>query len=82
MQYVNTYDFLHEHCKGRQNNADCKAYEGAHPEPTTTIISPKNVWMDLSMGKIDGAQALMDGQYKVEGDMTLLMKMNKLFRRK
>ena len=64
------------------NNAECNAYNGSHPEPTTTIISPKNVWMDVSMGKIDGAQSLMKGLYKVEGDMSLLMKMNKLFKRK
>ena len=64
------------------NETECQAYEGAHEAPTTTIISPANVWMDVSMGKIDGAQAMMKGLYKVEGDMGVLMKMNKIFRRK
>ena len=64
------------------NEDECQAYEGPHKEPTTTIISPANVWMDVSMGKLDGAQSLMKGLYKVEGDMNILLKMNKIFRRK
>jgi putative sterol carrier protein len=57
----------------------CKAYEGEHPEPDLTIISPKQVWLDISSGKLNGTKAYMEGQYKTEGDMNLLMKFDQLF---
>ncbi len=57
----------------------CKAYKGSYPKPLTTIISPKDVWMKISNGELEGAQALMRGLYQVKGDMNLLMKMDEMF---
>lgn len=57
----------------------CKAYAGAHPEPTMTIFSPAQVWSDISDGTLDGQKALMDGLYRTEGDMGLLLKLDRLF---
>ncbi len=57
----------------------CKAYRGEYPEPTTTIICPKQLWMDISSGDVDGHSAFMKGEYRVEGDMTMLMKIDELF---
>jgi len=58
----------------------CTAFEGTHPEPSLTIISPADIWLKISMGEIDGAQGLIKGLYKVDGDMALLMKMQSMFK--
>lgn len=57
----------------------CKACEGEHPKPDLTVITPKQVWLDISSAKLDGTKAFMEGQYKTEGDMGLLMKFDQLF---
>ncbi|HIP97427.1 MAG TPA: hypothetical protein EYH32_09475 [Anaerolineae bacterium] len=57
----------------------CAAFEGVHPEPTLTIHTPSEVWLAISRGELDGAQAMMSGQYTVEGDLGLLMRFNRLF---
>lgn len=57
----------------------CIAYAGEHPAPTATITTPSEVWMAIAGGKLNGATAFMTGQYKVAGDLTILMRMNELF---
>ncbi len=57
----------------------CAAFEGIHPEPTLTIHTPSEVWLRISRGEMDGAQAMMSGQYTVEGDLGLLMRFSQLF---
>jgi putative NADPH-quinone reductase len=57
----------------------CSAYAGTHPQPTTTINSPEAVWMKIARGELSGQTAFMEGLYIVEGDMKLLLNMNKLF---
>ena len=57
----------------------CAAFEGRHSEPTLTIHTPSEVWLRISRGELDGAQAMMSGQYTVEGDLGLLMRFDKLF---
>ncbi len=64
------------------NDNECNAYKGAHPSPTITIIAPTDIWMKMSTGEIDGAKAFMDGLYKIEGDMSLLLKMDQIFSQK
>ena len=58
---------------------NCKAYEGIHPNPTLTITAPTNIWMKISTGEISGTKAFMEGLYEVEGDMSILLQMEKLF---
>ena len=58
---------------------ECAAFEGTHPEPTLTIHTPSEVWLRISRGEMDGAQAMMSGQYTVEGDLGLLMRFSQLF---
>ena len=60
----------------------CFAFEGTYPDPIITIISPADIWMKMSSGEIDGAKAFMDGLYKFEGDMSILLKMDHLFSQK
>jgi len=57
----------------------CAAFEGVHPEPTLTIHTPSEVWLAISRGELDGAQAMMSGQYSVEGDLGLLIRFKELF---
>ena len=60
-------------------NGTCRAFSGSHPAPTTTIHSPADVWLKICAGELDGAAALMSGQYRVSGDGTLLMQFRRLF---
>ncbi len=53
--------------------------EGEASHPTLTIISPGDVWLKIARGEINRPKALMDGLFKVEGDMNLLMKLGELF---
>jgi putative sterol carrier protein len=57
----------------------CQAHKGEFPAPSHTIISPEKLWLDISRGTLNGTKAYMEGLYKVEGDMNLLMKLNQLF---
>jgi multimeric flavodoxin WrbA/putative sterol carrier protein len=58
----------------------CSFREGESSSPTLTIRSPADVWLKIARQEINRAQALMDGLYEVEGDMSFLMKMGDLFR--
>ncbi len=60
-------------------NRKCTAWEGEVNSPTLTIIAPSDVWMKMARGEINKAKALMDGLYKVEGDVNLLIKMGQIF---
>ncbi len=57
----------------------CTAYEGVHANPTTTIHTPGDVWLQISRGELSGAMAFMTGKFKVSGNLQTLMKMEKLF---
>lgn len=57
----------------------CSAHEGEAKSPALTIIAPTDIWMKMSRGEINKPKALMDGLYKVEGDINLLIKMAELF---
>ena len=57
----------------------CRAYKGEHSRPNVTIKTPMDVWMKISSGELNGAKAFMKKMYTVEGDMGILLKMNRLF---
>ena len=61
-------------------DGQCTAREGEALSPTLTIRSPSDVWLKMARGEMNRAKALMDGLYKVEGDMSLLMRMGDMFR--
>ena len=60
--------------------AACTFYEGTSKTPKLTIHTPSEVWVAVSNGELDGQQAFMQGKYRAEGDFSLLMKLNDLFR--
>jgi len=57
----------------------CELVEGKSNSYTTKIATPYDIWLQISNGELEGSQAMMDGLYKVKGDMNLLMKMRTLF---
>jgi putative sterol carrier protein len=59
----------------------CVCQEGRVDKPSLIIKTPVDVWLKISRGELSGQKAFMEGRYKVEGDMNLLLKMNYLFSR-
>jgi len=58
----------------------CNLVKTPVKKATTTIIVPFAVWQHITDGSLGGEEALMKGAYRVEGDFTLMMRMNELFR--
>ena len=56
-----------------------EAKNGTAENPTMTINSPFELWMDIMTGKADGQQMFMEQKYTVDGDLNLLLRMNELF---
>ena len=52
---------------------------GTAEKPDLTIETPFEVWMDIMTGKADGQQMFMEQKYRVNGDLSLLMRMNQFF---
>lgn len=48
-------------------------------EYTTKIETPFSIWSDISAGKLLGSTALMEGKYKVLGDLSIMMNWDKYF---
>lgn len=65
----------------RIGGGKCAFLEGPADKPGVVIRSPADVWLGISRGEIDGTQAFMTGKYKVEGDLSLLMKLRSLFQK-
>lgn len=46
---------------------------------TTRIETPLNVWMDISVGKLNGPEAMMQHKYKVVGEFNTMLNMEEWF---
>ncbi len=57
-----------------------KVLTGLHTPNVTTTISAKD-WVAITLGTLDGMSAFSSGRLKVEGDMGLLMKATKFFKK-
>ena len=60
----------------------CESFEGDAPVPDVVIHTPDDVWLRIVRGELDGAQALADGSYRVEGNPELLQSMRAWFARR
>ncbi len=58
---------------------ECTAFAGLHAQPTLTIHTPADVWMAVSRGELNGATAMMSGKYSIDGNLGLLIQLDKLF---
>jgi putative sterol carrier protein len=61
------------------NDGTCKLHEGAHDDPSVTLIMNSETLEDVVSGETDGMQAFMAGQLRAEGDMMLATKLGDLF---
>jgi len=59
----------------------CTYHPGPAEDPGVTVQAPADVWLAVARGEKDGQAAFMAGEYKVQGDLSLLMKMSTMFRR-
>jgi putative sterol carrier protein len=57
----------------------CRVRRGEAISPVLTIESPGDVWVKIARGEIDRPKALMQGLYRVKGDMNTLARMPQLF---
>ena len=57
----------------------CRFVEGAAAKPDVVIKTPAEVWLAISQGRQDGQTAFMSGQYQVEGNLMLLLRLKELF---
>jgi putative sterol carrier protein len=62
------------------DRGECVFRRGAMANPTLTIRTPSEVWLQIGKGEISGQDALMKGLYKAEGDGSLLIRMGELFK--
>jgi putative sterol carrier protein len=61
------------------SNGMCNYHDGPAKNPNIVVKTPANVWLAISKGERDGQQAFMNGEYAVEGDLNLLLKLKSLF---
>lgn len=57
----------------------CDVQEGAHDNPSVTLIMNSETLEGIVSGETDGMQAFMAGQLRAEGDMMLATKLGELF---
>jgi putative sterol carrier protein len=57
----------------------CAYHEGEATQPDLVIDTPGQVWLDISQGRLNGQEAFFKGLYKVNGEFSILMKLNELF---
>jgi len=63
----------------RISRGACTYHDGPADGPNLIIKTPADVWLRISRGELSGQQAFIEGKYQTEGDMNLLLKMNRLF---
>lgn len=61
-------------------DGECTFHEGAAASPSLTISTPSDVWLKISRGELSGQEAMMQGLYNATGDISLLLKMDSLFK--
>ena len=54
--------------------------EGTIDNPNVTLTATSQDWLDLVNGNINGQTAFLTGKLKIQGDMTLAMKLESVFK--
>jgi hypothetical protein len=57
----------------------CEGFEGRAPSPDLTIHTAASVWLAIARGELDGPQALLEGQFSIEGDSSILLRFGDWF---
>ncbi|MHA1730272.1 MAG: NAD(P)H-dependent oxidoreductase [Promethearchaeota archaeon] len=61
------------------NENKSTAFAGKYPKPSLKIKSPEEIWMKIAAGELNGRKCLMEGLYTIEGDLNLLINIDKIF---
>ena len=61
-------------------DGQCTSAAGTHDSPTTTFKAEGTDWLDLLGGKADGMSLYMAGKLSIDGDMSIAMQLNSLFK--
>ncbi len=54
-------------------------HEGLADHPNITIKTPADVWLAIARKELDGSTAFLSGQFRIQGDLGLLIKLKTLF---
>ncbi|OQX18595.1 MAG: hypothetical protein BWK76_07095 [Desulfobulbaceae bacterium A2] len=57
----------------------CVARTGTAVAQDLTIHADWRLWLEIADGKVSGQEALLDGRYRIEGDIDLLQRMRRMF---
>lgn len=57
----------------------CTFHPGEVDRPVLTIKSPAEVWTAISQGRVNGAEAFLNGAYTADGDIGVLLQLDALF---
>lgn len=57
----------------------CESGQGAAESPKMTLKASADDWFAVSTGKMNAMQAFMSGKLKIEGDMSIAMKLQTMF---
>ena len=60
-------------------NGQATFHEGPAPKPGIIIKTPAAVWMAIAKKVLDGTTAYLAGQFRIQGDLGLLIKLKTLF---
>jgi multimeric flavodoxin WrbA len=72
---INFSGEIDDSCHFTIEKGRAEAKSGVCVKPDLTIDTPFNLWMDIITRKADGQKMFMEQKYKVQGDMTLMMKL-------
>lgn len=62
------------------NDGTVTTGEGTHDAPNMTLKADADDWVKVSTGEMNAMQAFMTGKIKIQGDMSLAMKMQSMFK--
>lgn len=61
-------------------NQKLNVQPGAISDPKITVMADAQDCLNIFTGKLDGVKAFMQGKIKIQGDMSMAMKMTSLFK--
>jgi len=61
------------------DSGKCNFHRGAATDPSLTINTPSEMWLQVAAGEISGQDALLKGLYKTEGNAAILLRMGEMF---
>lgn len=73
------FDIGDGHWYAKIADGSAEIAEGSADDATITLSASEADWLDLVNGNINGQTAFLTGKLKIQGDMTLAMKLESLF---